>query len=169
MSSVFTITFSRAHTSTYVADHMRNILRDIVRYMGLNPADLLNDWETLGLGIRSWLRSGDLISIIIEFCRPGQSEADGRLDFPVRYDGSGVDDDLWVDKTHLIRSLARLDKVPSGCLYRVVLVASPGAPDIPGLFDTTLRSTGDLVRRGAGTLVATPDVVAGMTYWKRSR
>ncbi len=167
MSSTFTFTFTRTHTATYVADHMRNVLRDIVRYVGLDPVDLLDDWNVVGKGARIWLESGHLLSITLEFYRPGASVALSRMDFPVRYDGSGADHDLWVDRIHLQRTLAKVDKLPSGCRYRVVLHTKPGYSHVDGFVATTLLSTEGLVRRGAGTIVATPDIVAGLAYWRR--
>jgi len=167
MSSTFAFTYTRTHTATYVSDHMRNVLRDIIRSVGLDPSALIDDWETIGCGIRTWLRSGHLENIILEIYRIGQSIPDGRMDFPIHYGGSGVDDDLWVDRTHLQRTLAKIDKVPANCRYRVVLEARPGYPAVEGFCDAQLMTTNGLIRRGAGTLVATPDVVAQLSYWKR--
>lgn len=168
MSTAFTFTYTRTHTATYVADHMRNVLRDVITFAGLDPLNLLDDWDVVGKGARVWLESGHLYLITLEFFLPGSDEASGRVDFPVHYRGSGVDDDLWVDRTHLRRTLAKAGKVSAACRYRVVLHTRPGRPHVEGFVTTELLSTAGLVRRGAGTIVATPDIVAGLAYWRQA-
>ena len=78
---------------------------------------------------RTWLETGDLQKIVIEFYRPGAASASARWDFPIRYDGNGVDE-MWVDRDFL----DRLDREGgarrrAGCTYRIVLRPSAGAPD----------------------------------------
>ena len=68
--STFTFTYTRTHTSVFVADNMRNVLRDVVMWSGLDPTNLIDDWSVIGQAIQTWLRSEDLLEIIIEFLRP---------------------------------------------------------------------------------------------------
>lgn len=164
--ATYTVTYLRTHTATFVADNMRNVLRDIIRDVGLDPSDLLDDWDVIGRGVRTWLESGHLQKIIIEFYWHGSSSAVTRWDFPINYNGSGVDDDMWVDREHLRRTIAKADRPPLGCKYRVVLINGPGRPYVPGFVATTLLSTEGLVNRSAGTVIATRDIMASIEYWK---
>lgn len=165
--STYTTTFTRAHTATFVADNMRNVLRDIIRENGLDPTRLMDLWDgPTGDAARIWLEGGYLKKITIEFYRPGSLRAATRWDFPIRYDGSGVDDDMWVDWQHLRRTLAKAAPPPSDCVYCVILRLWPGAPDVPGMGDAKLRSTEGLVSRETGTVIATPDIMISIRYWR---
>ena len=62
---------------------------------------------------RAWLEAGHLQKFIIEFYRPGTTRhASARWDFPIRYDGNGVDQ-LWVDRHFLKALLAKVDTTTS--------------------------------------------------------
>lgn len=162
-----TLTYARTHTSTYVSDNIRNILRDIVREGGLDPANLMDSWSgNVGNAAKFWLETGDLTQVTIEFYMPGSREAVARWDFPIQYDGSGVDDDMWVSKQHIIRTIAKAKKPPTGALYDVILVTKQGRPDAPGMVSCEFRSTNGLVARDAGTAIATPDIMASTRYWR---
>lgn len=165
--SVSTFTYTRTHTATYVADNMRNQLKRIIQAAGLDPADLADSWEVLGEAVRSWLRSGHLRLVILEFFKPGSDYLEGRWDFEIDYDGSGVDDDMWVDREHLQRTIEKAGRPPAGCKYRVVLRHGPGAPSVDGMFSTSLRATDGFTSRAAGTSIATADITAGLNYWRR--
>ena len=67
----------------------------------LSPDKLMQDWVTIERGIKTWLRSGHLKNIIVEFFKPGAAVASARWEFPIGYDGTGVHDDMWLDKSYL--------------------------------------------------------------------
>ena len=166
MSGTHTFTFTRAHTATFASDAMRNVLRDVIRSVGLDPTDLVSGWTRNGLAARTWLKSGDLRMLVLEFYAPGSTKVEARVDLPVAYDGSGVDDDMWVDRDHIRRSIAKIGKLPAGCRYDVIFSVVPGAPPVDGFTDTTFRNTSGLAKRSAGSVIVTPDIVAGLQYWK---
>src|SRR5271156_3414498 len=111
--STFTFTYTRTHTSVFVADNMRNVLRDVVMWSGLDPTNLIDDWSVIGQAIQTWLRSEDLLEIIIEFFVPGWTNLRGRWDFPIEYDGSGSDDDMWVARDHIRRTIEKAGRPPA--------------------------------------------------------
>lgn len=166
MTTTHTLTYTKTHTSTYVADNMRNVLRNIINYYGLEPDNLLNDWESTSNTIIALLQSGDLKQITIEFYRPGQSTVEARCDFPISYDGSGVEEDMWVDKSHLERTLSKSAKPSPDCLYDVIFINRQGWADIPGFSPCEFRSTKKLVPRSSGTIIATGDIMASTTSWR---
>jgi len=166
MTSTHTFTFTRTHTATFASDAMRNVLREITLAVGLDPVDLIRSWSLNGRAARTWLQSGHLRVLILEFYLPGSSRLEGRVDLPVSYDGSGVDDDMWVDREHIRRSVAKIGKLPSGCRYDVVFQLAPGAPHVNGMGVVDLRETGGLTSRSAGSVISTPDIVAGLRYWR---
>jgi hypothetical protein len=114
---------------------------------------------------RTWLESSHLESIVIEFYWPGSGIAVARWDFPIRYDGNGVDE-MWVDRLFFEDSFAKAKAPPQACSYRIVLMTAPGRPDVPGVCSTTLRSVNGLVARDVGTVIATPDIMTSARYYR---
>lgn len=165
-ANTYTYSYTRTHSIVFLSDNLRNTLREVIRENGLDPSKLMQDWETIERGIRAWLQSGHLYNVVVEFFRPGASAASARWDFPVGYDGSGVDDDMWLDKAYLRQLIAKAARPTSDCTYRVVLCTRTGAPAVLGFTDCTFLSTGSLAARQAGTVIATGHLTAGATYWR---
>src|SRR5262249_39399112 len=115
---------------------------------------------------RAWLDSEHLNNIVVEFFKPGASEADARWDFPIGYNGSGVDDDMWLDKNYLRQIIAKSKRPSSNCTYRVLLCTDDGAAAVDGFTRCSFLSTGQMSARQAGTVIATGHVTAGATYWR---
>lgn len=166
MSAVSTHAYARSHTSVYVSDKLRNFLKLLVRHYGLDPQGVVDAWsDWVDRAARSWLESGHLTDIVIEFYWPGQETAVARWDFPIRYDGNGVDE-MWVDRLFFEDSFAKAKAPPAGCSYRIVLKTLPGEPAVAGVGSTTLRSINGLVAREVGTVIATPDIMASARYYR---
>jgi hypothetical protein len=165
-AQVYVQAFARSHSITFLSDNLRNTLRDVIKEYGLDPDNLVQDCRVLERGIKSWLESGHLKSVVVEFYRRGSSSASARWDFPTGYDGSGVDDDMWLDKAYLRQLIAKSARPSTDCIYRITLTVRAGAPDVDGFSDTNLLSTGNLTARHAGTVIATRHVTAAAVYWR---
>jgi hypothetical protein len=166
MTITYASAYTRAHTAKFVSAKMRTLLKLLVQYHGLDPTALVDAWtDWIDGAARTWLESGHLASIVIEFYRPGTTIALARWDFPIRYDGNGVDE-MWVDRQFLQDSLAKSTTPPKGCVYRLLLCHAPGAPHVAGTGDAEFLSLNGLVAREAGTVIATPDIMASATYYK---
>jgi len=166
ITATHTAGYTRTHTAAYVADKLRGLLSELIRDYGLDPKALHDAWtECIGEAARLWMASGHLEAVCLEFHLPGSSRAAARWDFPVRYDGPGVDD-LWVDKSFFRDSIAKGGKPPAGCLYRIVLQRAPGAPKAAGLVDVVMMDTSQLTARDAGTVISTPDIYARARYYR---
>jgi hypothetical protein len=165
-SYAFTRAFTQTHSIVFLSDNLRNTLREVIRENGISPDKLMQDWVTIERGIRTWLQSGHLLNVVVEFFRLGASTASARWDFPIGYDGSGVDDDMWLDKNYLRRLIDKSKRPTSDCTYRIVLVTRPGEPWVDGFTSCTFLSTGSLAARHAGTVIATGHMTAGVTYWR---
>jgi len=76
--------------------------------------DAWSDW--VDRAARTWLESGHLEKFIIEFYKPGTTVALARWDFPIRYDGNGVDE-MWLDRQFMQQSFAKSAAPPPGCIY----------------------------------------------------
>lgn len=158
--------FTQTHSIVFLSDNMRNVLREVIRENGLSPEKLMQDWETIQRGIRTWLLSRHLNKIVIEFYKPGAPEASARWEFPIGYSGSGVDDDMWLDKNYLRQLIAKSKRPTSDCTYRILLCTDNGAEHVDGLSDCSFLSTGQMSSRQAGTVIGTGHMTAGATYWR---
>jgi Bacterial HORMA domain 2 len=158
--------FAQTHSITFLSDNLRNTLREVIRENGLSPEKLMQDWETIENGIRTWLYSRHLMTIVVEFFQPQASFASARWEFPISYSGSGVDDDMWLDNSYLRQLIAKSSRPTSNCTYRVIFCTKPGAPTVAGMSDCSFLSTGQMAARQAGTVIATPHLTAGVTYWR---
>jgi hypothetical protein len=137
-----------------------------VKAAGLDPTDLVDSWTVLGAAAKRWMETGDLLGVTIEFYYPNSNRAEHRWDFDISYGGSGVDDDMWVDREHLKRTIDKAGRPPAGCVYRVLLSSKPGRPHVDGIYSVPFKSTEGLISRSTGTAIATQDVMAGLRYWK---
>lgn len=164
--STHVFTYNRSHASIFVSDNMGNLLRDIIAWSGLDPTKLVDDWQVVGNAVQTWLRSEHLYQITIEFFLPGSAKLAGRWDFPITYDGSGVDGDMWVAREHVRRTIEKAGRPPSGATYEVILWAHPGRLPVNGMGLATPRSTDGMVGRLSGTAIATPDIMASLKYWR---
>jgi len=166
MSAVTVNAYARSHTSTYVSDKLRNLLKALVRSYGLDPQEVVDAWsDWVDYAARTWLETGHLNSIVIEFYTSGSRIAAARWEFPVRYDGNGADE-MWVDRMFFDDSIAKAKAPPRNCIYRIVLMADPSRPHIEGMGPATLRSIDGLVAREIGTVIATPDIMASARYYR---
>ncbi len=48
--------FSRTDSIVFLSDNLRNTLREVIRENGFSPNKLMQDWETIERGIRTWPR-----------------------------------------------------------------------------------------------------------------
>ncbi len=166
MTAVAVHSYARTHTSIYVSDKLSNLVKILVRSYGLDPQKVVDAWSKwVHHAARTWLETGHLNSIVVEFYKPGSDKAVARWDFPIRYDGNDADE-MWVDRMFFNDSIAKAKAPPFGCAYRIVLMTDPSRPDIPGISSTTLRSINGLVAREVGTVVATPDIMASVRYYR---
>lgn len=162
MTTVSVRTYTRTHTSTYVSDKLRNLLKVLVRRHGLDPKGVVDAWSSwVDNAARTWLESGHLRFITIEFYWPGSTSALARWDFPIRYDGREVDE-MWTDHSFFEESFPKAKAPPPGCSYRIVLGHAPGASHIDGLTSTDFLSVAELTACEAGTVIATPDIMASV-------
>ena len=166
MSAVSVHSLARTHTSVFVSDKLRNFLKILVRDYGLDPQGVVDAWsDWVDRAARAWMESGHLTEVVIEFYWPGSNNAIARWDFPIRYDGNGVDE-MWIDRMFFEDSVPKSKSPPAGCSYRIVLRTRPNEPPVSGVGNCTLRSTTGLESREVGTVISTPDIMASARYYR---
>ncbi len=164
--ATYTQTFTQTHSIVFLSDNLRNTLREVIRENGISPNKLMQGWETIERGIKTWLHSGHLNNIVVEFFRPFSSVASARWEFPIGYVGSGVSDDMWLDKWYLRQLIAKSARPSTDCTYRILLCTNRGAPAVTGFTSCSFLSTQRLSARQAGTVIATGHMTASVTYWR---
>lgn len=165
MSSVHTQTIARTNSIIFMGDSVRGALRDVIRELGLNPIHLMTEWQSwVGSAVKLWMESGHLTDVHVEFFKPGATAIVTRWDLSVAYMGLGSDGDMWIDKVYLRQLIAKCPRPTAECLYRILLSALRGRPDA-GTTNASFKSTGSLIPRTAGTIIATGHIITTATYW----
>lgn len=158
---------SYTHATTYVADNILKSFKDILLYSGLDPGNLFDDWEVLHRGVKTWLESGHLRTIVLEVYDPTTGALVGRWDVSISYDWTGGDGQFWMDTDAIRFAIKKAGVLASTARYRVVVRTSPSSPSVTGWSDTTLRSTEGMVEQRMGTSIEASGLSAGMSYFRR--
>lgn len=167
--STFVAVNTYTHTTVYITDKMLHSLQFIIRESGLDPSPFVNDWGWMERGIRTWLGTQDLQTVILEVYSPRDNALVGRWDFDVVYGyGSDGGGGMWVDTDAIRYAIGKAGLWPSQCAFRLVTVTKPGRPDVDGWSRTTLRSTNGFMRHSIGTTIGAVGAGTSTAYWRRS-
>lgn len=168
MSTVVAVN-TYTHTVTFVTNQLMRSLSRILVEAGLEPDVLTGSWDTYERGIKKWLETKHLTSLVLEVYSPTDGKLVSRWDICIDYT-YGKDDDggMWFDPDTISQAIAKAG-VPAGkCTYRIVAFTNPGRPDVAGWAPAEpLRSTDGFVKHSVGTAVGTSSVGAGLEYWRR--
>jgi hypothetical protein len=164
--STFTVAITYTHTVTYVTTKMLLLLKDIIREIGLDPANFADDWDSNERAISSWLASRHLQRVTLEVYNPRTGALVTRWDMDVVYATVG-DGCLWVDTAAVRYAIAKAGLVPSSCLYEIKLRNATGRPDVDGWGPCELRSTDGFKRYAIGAMVGGNGLSAQTAYWSR--
>ena len=155
------------YTTTFITDKMLSSIQLIIRESGLDPSKFADDWEWMERGVRTWLGTHDLVTVILEVYAPSSGRLVGRWDFDIVYRyGSDGDGGMWVDTDAIRYAIRKAGLWPSECEYRIVTVTKPTRPDVVGWSRTTLRSTGGFTRHSIGTTIGAIGAGTGTAYWR---
>lgn len=155
------------HSVTYVADNILKSLKDIIRMTGLDPSELVGDWELNRRGVAAWLDSGHLERVVLEIFDPATSLLIVRWDIDVVYGYSG-DGGFFTDTEQLRYHIRKAGLAPSQARYRLLLHHSPGAPNVAGWSSATLRSTDGFSRQSLGSTIQHNGLGANTSYWRKN-
>jgi hypothetical protein len=165
MSSV--AVYSYTHSVTYVANNILKSLKDIIRLGGLDPAKLVNSWESNMRAVRTWLDSGHLQRVVLEIYDPKTDALITRWDVDVVYSWSSGDGTFWTDTDQLKYHIRKAGVTPSEASYRLLMDNKPGRPDVEGWSSTSYRSTDGMVRQSLGATIEHSGLGASTAYWRR--
>ncbi len=160
-TSTFTIT--RSHTATHLSEAIGGMIAEILGTLGISARTLMNDWEDdYAPAIRAWIEEGSLKMVIVE-CRRPSGAVDPILEFPVEYhaDGSGEFSHRHVA---LARSLAKLSKVQTGTIFKIICSYNGYHTPQDGWSTTSRASTAGLRSNTLGSLASGPHASASVRY-----
>ena len=166
MSSV--AVYSRTHSVTYVADNILKSLKDIVRLSGLDPSNLVSDWDSNMRALRTWLDTGDLQTVVLEIFDPKTNALITRWDIDIVYSWSSGDGSFWTDTEQLKYAIKKAGFAPNQASYRLLMDNRPGRPDVAGWSSTTYRSTSGMVRQSLGSTVEHSGLGGSAAYWRKT-
>lgn len=167
MTTTFVAANTYVHSVTYITDKMLRSLQFIIRESGLDPSKM-GEWAVLELGIRTWLASRHLESLVLEVYDPRDNGLINRWDFEILYGyGSDGDGGMWLDTDAIRHAIRKAGLWPSEAAYRLVAVTRPGRPDVSGWGPATLRSTDGFIRHSVGTTIGAIGAGTSTAYWRR--
>ena len=156
------------HSVVYVADNILKSLKDIVREVGLDPANLMNDWEVNKRGLQAWLTSQDLRQVSLEIYDPVTDALITRWDLDIAYGWSADDGSFWTDTDQLKYAIRKAGVAPSTARYRLLTDTKPDRPDVIGWSRTSYRSTAGMVRQSLGSTIEHSGLGASAAYWRKT-
>src|SRR6185295_5946738 len=160
--------YSYTHPVTYVADNILKSLKDIIRLSGLDPAKLIDGWESNLLALSTWLNSGHLNKVVLEICNPTTDKLITRWDIDIAYNWSSGDGAFWTDTEQLKYAIKKAGVAPNAASYRLVMDNKTGRPDVPGWSPTTYRSTDGMVLQTLGSTVEHSGLGGAAAYWRKT-
>jgi hypothetical protein len=158
--------YSYTHSVTYVADNLLKSFKDIIRLSGLDPTNLVQDWDSKMLALRTWLTSGHLEKVVLEVFDPVTDKLVGRWDIDVVY-GAGGDGSFWTDTEQIKYHIHKAGLWPSQAAYRLLMHNKPGRPKVPGWGPAEYRSTEGFTRHSLGSTIEHNGLGGSAAYWRK--
>lgn len=166
MTSVIVNTYT--HSVVYVADNILKSMKDIIRLSGLDPANLVDGWQSKMTALQTWLQSRHLEAVVLEIFDPRTDGLVGRWDIDVIYSAAGGDGGFWTDTEQIKHAVRKAGLMPGEAKYRLLLSNRAGRPDVAGWGPTTYRSTDGFVRHSLGSTIEHNGLGGSAAYWRKS-
>jgi hypothetical protein len=166
--STFVAVNTYTHSVTYVTDNILRSLQDIVRLSGLDPTQIADDWTVLERGIKTWIESKHLETIVLEVYNPSTDALIGRWDIDIAYAWSGEGAGrFWVDTEQIKTAIKKAGVWPGSSKYSIICRTKSGRPDVDGWSTTPFRSTAGMVKQSLGTTIEHSGLGAGTSYYRK--
>jgi hypothetical protein len=164
--STFVAVNTYTHSVTFVTENILRSLQDIVRLSGLDPGKISDDWKSLELGIRTWIDSKHLETIVLEVYNPSTDVLIKRWDIEISYGWDGDSGRFWVDTDQIKMAIKKAGVWPADSNYRIVCCNKDGRPHVIGWSPTTLRSTSSLIKQSLGTTIEHNGLGAAASFYR---
>lgn len=166
--STFVVVNTYTHSVTYVTDNILRSLQDIVRLSGLDPTQIADDWTVLERGIKTWIESKHLETIVLEVYNPSTDALIGRWDIDIAYAWSGEGGGrFWVDTEQIKIAIKKAGVWPGSSKYSIICRTKSGRPNVDGWSTAPFRSTVGMVKQSLGTTIEHSGLGAGTSYYRK--
>jgi len=156
-----------AYSVTYLADNILRSLQDVVRFSGLDPDKIANQWATIQKALTTWMESQHLERVILEVYDPKTQNLVIRWDLEIEYGWSDTNGRFWVDTEQLKMAIKKTGVWPSDCWYDIILTTKNGRPDVDGWGPCSLRSTSGFIKQSLGTTIEHSGLGAAASYYRK--
>jgi Bacterial HORMA domain 2 len=164
-TAVYAVATSQTHVAAYLTDKMLLSLGYIIRDSGLSMEKFSKFRDAYERGIKAWLLSGHLETVVLEIYDPTSDVLLKRWDFELAILSNG-DLGFSCDPADIRYYLQKSGKIASQCGYRIVVTTKPGRPPVSGWSDCTLRDTSHLKQFSIGTTISAGGSAAKTSYWR---
>jgi len=159
---------TRVRTAVHLTDVVMGTFEHILAHLGLGASYLSHHWKTIELGLVTWIAEGSLADARLECGDPDDPEA--VFEVPLSYQLNGDGDIGFVtSQARITRALAKLEAVPRGTAYRVVVTFDGQHTTVTGWTSTTAATTAGMSSYAVGGLGSGPDAAASLRYYSRGR
>jgi hypothetical protein len=160
-------TATRAQTAVHVTGAVMDTFQNVLASLGLSSRYLDRHWDTIETGLKAWIDEGSLEHVQLE-CGDAR-DPDAVFLIPLSYRTAGNGDLAFVTShARVVRALAKLESVPAGTDYRVVVKTKSWAKELDGWSSTTAADTSGLSSYELGGVAGAPHASASLTYFHRS-
>lgn len=159
-------TSSRTRTAVHLTDAITGGFAFIISHLGLSTSYMDCNWTAIEGGLMTWIDEGSLAGVYLEFGSPADPVA--VFEVPIEYRFTDQANEEYVaNRVRLARLAAKIQRVPIGTSYRVVVSHNGSHTDVDGWSSTTLADRSRLRSHNLGTLGSGPDAVASLIYQTR--
>jgi hypothetical protein len=164
--SVVVQTETRVRTAVHLTDAIMGTFEHILAHLALKSTYLNDNWTTIEAGLKTWIAEGSLETVRLECGARTRPEA--VFEIPISYKVTGSGDITYVtSQARITRALAKLQTVPSGTSYRVVVEHAGRHTHVDGWQPTTLADTSGMNSYSIGGVASGPDASARLTALSR--
>jgi hypothetical protein len=157
---------TRTQTAVHLTDVITGAFSAIIATLGISRNNLDQNWDAIERGLMTWIDEGSLKDVCLEFGDRDDPEA--IFEIPVEYRFTGVGNvDFVASRARLVRLTAKIEKVPAGTSYRVVVTHHGSYTPITGWSSTNSANRSGLSSYNLGSLGSGPDARASMNYLTR--
>lgn len=169
MSTVSTLrasTSSRTRTAVHLTDAITGGFAFIISHLGLSVSYLETHWDVIERGLMTWIAEGSLADVYLEFGDAADPIA--VFEVPIEYNSAGQAKEEYVaNRVRLARLATKIQQIPAGTPYRVVVSHNGSHTGVDGWSSTKLADRSGLATQNLGTLGSGPDAAASLLYHSR--
>lgn len=153
----------RTQTAVHLTDLITGAFSAIIATLRASRRTLDTHWETIERGLMIWIEEGSLETVALEFGSPDAPEAIFEIPIEYRFTGHG-NVEFVASRARLLRLTAKIDAVPAGTSYRMIVTHTGAYSEVPGWYATNAADRSGLSGYNLGSLGSGPTARASLNY-----